>query len=96
MPTRSPTGSTSDEYQSAKAAGDAAEMGQRLRQIRDMEPEELQKLKTSVIQSVKNSGAQTLANYIQTIYYNIYQKQPPKKPPLFHLPSSLTALARRK
>ena len=67
---------------------DAAEMGQRLRQIRDMEPEELQKLKTSVIQSVKNSGAQTLANYIQTIYYNIYQKQPPKKPPLFHLPSS--------
>ena len=48
---------------------DAAEMGQRLRQIRDMEPEELQKLKTSVIQSVKNSGAQTLANYIQTIYY---------------------------
>ena len=75
---------------------DAAEMGQRLRQIRDMEPEELQKLKTSVIQSVKNSGAQTLANYIQTIYYNIYQNQPPKKPPLFHLPSSLTALARRK
>lgn len=75
---------------------DAAEMGQRLRQIRDMEPEELQKLKTSVIQSVKNSGAQTLANYIQTIYYNIYQKQPPQKPPLFHLPSSLTALARRK
>lgn len=75
---------------------DAAEMGQRLRQIRDMEPEELQKLKTSAIQSVKNSGAQTLANYIQTIYYNIYQKQPPKKPPLFHLPSSLTALARRK
>lgn len=75
---------------------DAAEMGQRLRRIRDMEPEELQKLKTSVIQSVKNSGAQTLANYIQTIYYNIYQKQPPKKPPLFHLPSSLTALARRK
>ena len=75
---------------------DAAEMGQRLRQIRDMEPEELQKLKTSVIQSVKNSGAQTLANYIQTIYYNIYQKQPPKKPPLFHLPSSLTGLARRK
>ena len=75
---------------------DAAEMGQRLRQIRDMEPEELQKLKTSVIQSVKNSGAQTLANYIQTIYYNIYQKQPPKKPPLFHLPSSLSALARRK
>ncbi len=75
---------------------DAAEMGQRLRQIRDMEPEELQKLKTSVIQSVKNSGAQTLANYIQTIYYNIYQKQPPKKPPLFHLPSALTALARRK
>lgn len=75
---------------------DAAEMGQLLRQIRDMEPEELQKLKTSVIQSVKNSGAQTLANYIQTIYYNIYQKQPPKKPPLFHLPSSLTALARRK
>ena len=75
---------------------DAAEMGQRLRQIRDMEPEELQKLKTSVIQSVKNSGAQTLANYIQTIYYNIYQKQPPKKPPLFHLPYSLTALARRK
>lgn len=75
---------------------DAAEMGQRLRQIRDMEPEELQKLKTSVIQSVKNSGAQTLANYIQTIYYNIYQKQPPKKPPLFHLPSSLTARARRK
>ena len=75
---------------------DAAEMGQRLRQIRDMEPEELQKLKTSVIQSVKNSGAQTLANYIQTIYYNIYQKQPPKKPPLFHLPSSLTALARHK
>lgn len=75
---------------------DAAEMGQRLRQIRDMEPEELQKLKTSVIQSVKNSGAQTLANYIQTIYYNIYQKQPPKKPPLFHLPSSLTELARRK
>ena len=72
---------------------DAAEMGQSLRQIRDMEPEELQKLKTSVIQSVKNSGAQTLANYIQTIYYNIYQKQPPKSrrcstclPPSLHLP----------
>ena len=78
---------------------DAAEMGQRLRQIRDMEPEELQKLMkrgTARHLAVKNSGAQTLANYIQTIYYNIYQKQPPKKPPLFHLPSSLTALARRK
>ncbi len=39
---------------------DAAEMGQRLRQIRDMEPEELQKLKTSVIQSVKNPAHRPL------------------------------------
>ena len=66
---------------------DAKEMGQRLRQIRDMDPEQLKALKSSVIQSVKNSGAQTLANYIQTIYYNIYKTKPPKKPPLFHLPS---------
>ena len=38
---------------------DAAEMGQRLRQIRDMEPEELQKLKTSVIQSVTRPSTTT-------------------------------------
>ncbi|MEE1392862.1 MAG: glycosyltransferase, partial [Negativibacillus sp.] len=74
----------------------AKEMGQRLRQIRDMDPQELQALKNSVIQSVKNSGAQTLANYIQTIYYNIYQSHPPKRPPLFHLPAQLKTLSRRK
>ncbi len=74
----------------------AKEMGQRLRQIRDMDPQELQVLKNSVIQSVKNSGAQTLANYIQTIYYNIYQSHPPKRPPLFHLPAQLKTLSRRK
>ena len=67
---------------------DAKEMGQRLRQIRDMDP------KASVIQSVKNSGAQTLANYIQTIYYNIYKTQPPKKRPLFHM-ASLSSMRKK-
>lgn len=57
---------------------DAKEMGARLRQIRDMDKDELDKLKTSVIQSVKNSGAETLANYIQTIYYQIYKLFRPK------------------
>lgn len=57
---------------------DAKEMGQLLHRIRDMEPEELQKLKNSVMQSVKNSGAQNLANYIQTIYYTIYKENPSK------------------
>lgn len=73
---------------------DAKEMGQRLRQIRDMDPEQLQALKSSVIQSVKNSGAQTLANYIQTIYYNIYKTQPPKKRPLFHM-ASLSSMRKK-
>lgn len=58
---------------------DAKEMAQRLRQIRDMDPEQLAVLKSSVIQSVKHSGAQNLANYIQTIYYGVYKSQPPKK-----------------
>ena len=69
---------------------DAKEMGQRLRQLRDMDPEQLQQLKTSVIQSVKNSGAENLANYIQTIYYNIYKTVPPKKSPLLHISGLLT------
>ena len=73
---------------------DAKEMGQRLRQIRDMDPAQLQVLKASVIQSVKNSGAQTLANYIQTIYYNIYKTQPPKKRPLFHM-ASLSSMRKK-
>ena len=73
---------------------DAKEMGQRLRQIRDMDPAQLQALKASVIQSVKNSGAQTLANYIQTIYYNIYKTQPPKKRPLFHM-ASLSSMRKK-
>ena len=69
---------------------DAKEMGQRLRQLRDMDPEQLQQLKTSVIQSVKNSGAENLANYIQTIYYNIYKTVSPKKSPLLHISGLLT------
>ena len=69
---------------------DAKEMGARLRQIRDMDKDELDKLKTSVIQSVKNSGAETLANYIQTIYYQIYKTVPPKKSPILHLSGLLS------
>ena len=60
------------------------------RQIRDMDKDELDKLKTSVIQSVKNSGAETLANYIQTIYYQIYKTVPPKKSPILHLSGLLS------
>ncbi len=63
----------------------AKEFGDRLRQIRDMEPEKLQILKNSVIQSVKNSGAQNLANYIQTIYYGIYKNVSPKKSHVLHM-----------
>ena len=69
---------------------DAKEMAERLRQLRDMDPEQLNQLKQSVIQSVKNSGADTLANYIQTIYYQIYKTVPPKKSPLLHISGLLT------
>ena len=58
---------------------DAKEMAERLRLIRDMDKEDLQVLKASVIQSVKHSGAENLANYIQTIYFGIYKNNPPKK-----------------
>ena len=75
---------------------DAKEMGERLRQLRDMSPEELSALKASVIQSVKNSGAQNLANYIQTVYYGIYKTVPPKKAPLLHLSGILPSKIRRK
>ena len=75
---------------------DAKEMGERLRQLRDMSPEDLSALKSSVIQSVKNSGAQNLANYIQTVYYGIYKTVPPKKAPLLHLSGILPSKIRRK
>lgn len=56
----------------------AKEMATELRRVRDMTPEQLAQLKQSVMDSVKNSGAQNLANYIQTIYYGIYQNKPKK------------------
>ena len=55
---------------------DAADLGRELRRIRDMSPEELAQLKHSVMDSVKSSGAENLANYIQTIYYDIYKNKP--------------------
>ena len=49
------------------------EMGQKLREIKSKTPEELQILKRSVIESVKNSGAENLANYLLTIYHKLYE-----------------------
>ena len=53
---------------------DAKEMAAELRRVRAMSEEELQLLKASVRQSVKNSGAQNLANYLCTIYTRILSR----------------------
>ena len=53
---------------------DSAEsMVAKLRQVKQKKPEELAVLKTSVIESVKRSGAEDLANYMLTIYHNLYE-----------------------
>lgn len=49
----------------------AAEMAAELRRVRAMSEEELRVLKASVRQSVRNSGAQNLANYICDVYNRI-------------------------
>lgn len=54
----------------------AQEMAAELRRVRDMTPQQLAQLKSSVTDSVKSSGAQNLANYIQTIYYDINRNKP--------------------
>jgi 1,2-diacylglycerol 3-alpha-glucosyltransferase len=46
------------------------EMAAELRRIKNLSPEQLSILKTSVIESVKRSGAEALANYT----YNVYRK----------------------
>ena len=46
------------------------EMAAELRRIKNLSPEQLSILKASVIESVKRSGAETLANYT----YNVYRK----------------------
>ncbi|MCI8622312.1 MAG: glycosyltransferase family 4 protein [Provencibacterium sp.] len=67
---------------------DAAEMAAKLRRLKGMDEEQLRILKASVRQSVKNSGAQNLANYINTIYTRILSDEKPenaKKRPLARL-----------
>lgn len=49
----------------------AQEMATELRRIRDMDPKERNILKASVRQSVRNSGAQNLANYVSDVYSRI-------------------------
>ena len=46
------------------------EMAAELRRIKNLSPEQLSILKAPVIESVKRSGAETLANYT----YNVYRK----------------------
>ena len=46
------------------------EMAAELRRIKNLSPEQLSILKASVIESVKRSGAEALANYT----YNVYRK----------------------
>lgn len=62
----------------------AKEMAAELRKVRDMSPEQMVQLKESVVNSVKNSGALNLANYVQTIYYGIYKDKPKKMFAKFH------------
>lgn len=50
------------------------EMALKLREIKQMSPEELKILKNSVIASVKKSGAVDLANYTLMVYTKIYGK----------------------
>ncbi len=56
----------------------AAEMASELRRIKKMDEEKLRILKSSVRQSVKNSGAQNLADYISTIYSRILSQEKPE------------------
>ncbi len=49
----------------------AKEMASELRRVRDMSERDLRVLKTSVRQSVRNSGAQNLANYVCDVYNRI-------------------------
>ena len=57
----------------------AAEMASELRRLKNIDAEQLRILKSSVRQSVKNSGAQNLANYITTIYTRILSEEKPKE-----------------
>lgn len=50
------------------------EMGSKLKEIKNMSEEDLKILKSSVIESVKRSGAVDLANYTLTVYSQIYNK----------------------
>ena len=49
------------------------ELGRKLRLVRDMAPEELAALKDRVTRFVKDSGAETLANYTLSVYHTIYK-----------------------
>lgn len=53
----------------------AEEMAEQMKKIRDKSPEELSQLKKSVIESVRQSGAVDLANYLLTIYSGALKKQ---------------------
>jgi len=51
---------------------DAASMAEKLREVKNKSPEELDILKRSVIASVKRSGAEDLANYMLAVYHKLY------------------------
>jgi len=53
---------------------DAVSMAEKLREVKSKSPEELDILKRSVIASVKRSGAEDLANYMLTVYHNLYNE----------------------
>ncbi len=59
------------------------EMGEELRKIKAMSPEELNILKRSVISTVKKSGAVELANYVLMVYQNVQENL--KNRPTHHL-----------
>lgn len=52
---------------------DSAEsMAEKLREVKNKSPEDLEVLKRSVIGSVKRSGAEDLANYMLSVYHGLY------------------------
>lgn len=56
----------------------AEEMASVLRKVKNMTPEQLDILKNSVIESVKRSGAEALANYTMVVYQKAMLEKPKK------------------
>lgn len=63
----------------------AQSMAEKLRRMKSKTPEELAVLKQSVIESVKRSGAEDLANYMLTIYHKLYMDKEHRRRKMLHI-----------